>query len=272
MQVPEAGDESGDEEALPRPFVNRRSDHLQPARRGRNDSRSGQGDDPRRSAPRDRSERMILNNYVTMQTDRRGPQRSAVQGPDLRAAPPGDRGDPGRPDGRRPISHDDEYRVVGDDFGEVFHQPPPAAQLEERMEAMCRFANRVGLQRIHTSRHPINSPPLLARIRPSLRRRQWPNGPAHLSTGRCSTTDTGSLNTSRSPGRSCGVPVQYGEAFLHTETDDNDLTYFIVYHLDIINRAIEELHRFIEDRGQELRTLDARLRGIAELESQAARA
>ena len=60
-------------------------------------------------------------------------------------------------------------------------------------------------------------------------------------------------------------PVQYGEAFLHTETDDNDLTYFLVYHLDIINRSIAELHRFIEDRGRELRALDAHLRGIAEL-------
>ena len=44
--------------------------------------------------------------------------------------------------------------------------------------------------------------------------------------------------------------VQYGEAFLHTETDDNDLTYFIVYHLDVINRSIAELHRFIENRGR----------------------
>ena len=37
---------------------------------------------------------------------------------------------------------DDEYRVVGDEFGEIFHRPPPAEQLEARMSAMCDFANR----------------------------------------------------------------------------------------------------------------------------------
>ena len=61
------------------------------------------------------------------------------------------------------------------------------------------------------------------------------------------------------------APVKYGEAFLHTETDENDLTYFMIYHLDVVNRAVDELHRYIESRGRELRALDLRLRGTAEL-------
>ena len=35
----------------------------------------------------------------------------------------------------------DEDIVVGDDFGEIFHVPPPAGELEDRIAAMCDFAN-----------------------------------------------------------------------------------------------------------------------------------
>lgn len=41
------------------------------------------------------------------------------------------------------------------------------------------------------------------------------------------------------------APVQYYRAFLYTETDENDLTYFILYHLQTVDRAIQELHAYI---------------------------
>jgi Fic family protein len=59
--------------------------------------------------------------------------------------------------------------------------------------------------------------------------------------------------------------VRYGEAFLHTETDSNDLTYFIIYNLDVISRSIDALYHYIENRGKELGELEHKLRGIAEL-------
>ncbi len=36
----------------------------------------------------------------------------------------------------------DERVVVGDDFDEVFHGPPAAGELEDRLTAMCDFGNR----------------------------------------------------------------------------------------------------------------------------------
>ena len=36
------------------------------------------------------------------------------------------------------------------------------------------------------------------------------------------------------------APVQYGKSYLHTETDQMDLTYFIEYQAGIIIRAIEK--------------------------------
>ena len=61
------------------------------------------------------------------------------------------------------------------------------------------------------------------------------------------------------------APVKYGRAFLYTETDGNDLTYFILYHLDVILRAIEQLHQYIEHKTEQLRKLETELRGVVVL-------
>lgn len=42
------------------------------------------------------------------------------------------------------------------------------------------------------------------------------------------------------------APVQYGKAYLYTESDENDLTYFIEYHLKIIKQAIHDLYDYID--------------------------
>jgi len=41
------------------------------------------------------------------------------------------------------------------------------------------------------------------------------------------------------------APVQYGTAFSHTETDENDLTYFLLHQTEIIRRALKELHDYV---------------------------
>ena len=59
------------------------------------------------------------------------------------------------------------------------------------------------------------------------------------------------------------APVKYGRAFLHTETDDDDLTYFILYHLEVIRRAIIELHKYIKRKTETLQAIERELQGIA---------
>jgi len=49
------------------------------------------------------------------------------------------------------------------------------------------------------------------------------------------------------------APVQYGTAFLHTETDDNDLTYFIVHQAEVIRKALLEIHQYVAKKSQETR-------------------
>jgi Fic family protein len=49
-------------------------------------------------------------------------------------------------------------------------------------------------------------------------------------------------------------------SFLYTETDDNDLTYFILYNLKVIARAIDALHLYLEAKMQETRRTTALIR------------
>ncbi len=60
-------------------------------------------------------------------------------------------------------------------------------------------------------------------------------------------------------------PVRYGRAFLYSETDGNDLTYFLFYHADVVCKAIDDLRGSISRRTDELASLQVRLRGLAYL-------
>jgi Fic family protein len=57
-------------------------------------------------------------------------------------------------------------------------------------------------------------------------------------------------------------PARYQLAFLHTETDENDLTYFILYHLQVMRDAIRELHEYIKRKSEQVRALESELRGV----------
>jgi Fic family protein len=47
---------------------------------------------------------------------------------------------------------------------------------------------------------------------------------------------------------------QYARAYLHTEYDDNDLTYFFIYNLKCIGDALDELKLYIDRKVTERNT------------------
>jgi Fic family protein len=55
-------------------------------------------------------------------------------------------------------------------------------------------------------------------------------------------------------------PAQYGRAFLHVETDGNDLTYFLLYHSRITQTAISRLQDDLEEKAEETNRLQSELR------------
>jgi Fic family protein len=72
---------------------------------------------------------------------------------------------------------------------------------------------------------------------------------------------TGFLSVSRILKKAHG---KYARSFLHTEIDENDLTYFFIYHLNVLHRAIDELHAYLAHKTTEIQEVRATLRQSAD--------
>jgi len=207
---------------------------------------------------------MILNNYVTM--SRLGELKDQPLTKDLvfeihRLITEETLDDPS---GAGRFRRDNEKVVVNDMYGEVYHDPPPAAQLGDRMKAMCDFANeKTPSGFVHPVLRSIILHFWLAYDHPfvdgngraaralfywsMLRHNYW----------LCEFISISPIIL-KAPGR-------YQLAFLYTETDENDLTYFVLYHLDVIQKAIHQLHDYIKRKSEQVRKLDSELRGVVML-------
>ena len=212
--------------------------------------------------PRDRSEQMILNNFKTMQRigKLRGKPLSRELVFDIHRIITDKTLKDESATGR--FRKADERIVVGDMYNEIFHDPPPAEQLEERMAAMCDFANgKSPTGFIHPVIRSIILHFWLAYDHPFVDG----NGRAARALFYWSMLRHGFwlfefISISQIILK---APAKYGRAFLYTETDDNDLTYFILHQLEVIQRAIRELHEYIKRKTKKLQAIERELRGVA---------
>ncbi len=202
--------------------------------------------------PRDRSERMILNNYQAMNAlhdmSRKPltPERVFVLHKVLAE------GTLDNPDAAGRLQRPSEERVhVEAADGTLTHTPPPAVELPARLAAMCRFANAADPGFVH----PVVRAILL-----------------HLWLGYDHPFEDGNGRTARAlfyremlargywlfeyvsiSRLLLKAPVQYGLSYLYTETDNFDATYFLLFHMKILRRAIEELQAYLVRKMVELR-------------------
>jgi Fic family protein len=94
-------------------------------------------------APRNRSERMILNNYQAMLYVRRFIDSPLTPAIVLELQRLLTEGTLDEPDAAGRYRRDDEDIVIEDETGTRLHTPPPASELPARVKAMCDFANGV---------------------------------------------------------------------------------------------------------------------------------
>jgi Fic family protein len=153
---------------------------------------------------------------------------------------------------------------VTDLAGEVYHEPPPADELESRIAEMCDFANgRTPAGFVHPAIRSIILHFWLAYDHPFVdgngrtARALFYWSMLHHGFWLCEFISISHIIRK--------APAKYARAFLYTETDENDLTYFILYHLEVIRQAVDELHDYIERKARELRDLEAELRGMDDL-------
>jgi Fic family protein len=214
--------------------------------------------------PRDRSERMILNNYRTMQRIIELKDRKIDKDMILEIHRLVTDGTLDNPSGVGRLRRPDERVVVGDDLGEVFHDPPAAVDLEHRIAAMCDFANREtpgGF--IHPMVRSMILHFWLAYDHPFVDG----NGRTARALFYWSMLKQGywlfeyiAISKIILKG-----PAKYGRAFLYSETDENDLTYFLLYHAGVVRRAIDELYLYIDSRRERLARIQRELRGLTHL-------
>ncbi len=217
-------------------------------------------------SPRDKSERMILNNYNAMNFIRE--YRSEPLTPDLvlelhRLVTEGTLERPEMA-GRAQLPGKDRIKVLDRVSGEVLHDPPPAEQLPERLQKMCDFANG---EKLETFLHPVVQAIIV-----------------HFWLAYDHPFDDGNGRTARalfywsmlSQGYWLAefltissiltrAPVQYARSFLYTETDDNDLTYFIMYQLRVIVKAINELEGYLQRKMAEVKRTERLIKQLGTL-------
>jgi Fic family protein len=216
--------------------------------------------------PKDRSEQMILNSYRTIQLLRQRVkepltleflfeiQRSMTQGTldDPTAA-------------GRFRAADEQVTVVDSRDGEVMHIPPPAEQLEACLVKMIAFANAPG--DVNSFIHPLVKAAILhfwlAYEHPFV------DGNGRTARAlfywqmlRCGYWLFEFLTISRVI---LNAPSAYYEAFLHSEHDRNDLTYFVMHQLKTTRQALGQLREYLALKQQEQREMATALRRFPDL-------
>jgi Fic family protein len=213
--------------------------------------------------PTDRSERMILNNYRALQFMREemGENLSPKSVLELhRVVTEGTLEDPSSA-GR--IQQPGEPRVVVFDRMEKkpVHLPPPAEQLPERMRSMCAFANE------GDDEEPFIHPVLRAILL-----HFWLAFDHPFEDGNGRTARILFFWLMRVRGYWLAeylpisrlirnAPAQYGRAFLEAETDEGDTTYFLIHQLGVIERAIGDLHNYLQRKTAEIQNIEGLLHG-----------
>lgn len=210
--------------------------------------------------PRDRSEKMIFNNYRAMEFIREDLGDSLTPDGVLELQRIVTEGTLENPSAAGRLQTTNDVRIAVWYGDELIHRPPPAEQLPERLEKMCAFAN--GESNGSGFLHPVVRSVLL-----------------HLWLAYDHPFEDGNGRTARAlfywSMRKQGywlteylsisrilieAPSKYSRAFLYTETDELDATYFLLYHLGVIRRAIEELHGYLARKMAEVRRFESQLR------------
>jgi Fic family protein len=205
--------------------------------------------------PANEHERMVVNNFLTMRlvadltNDDLTPELILRIHREITAGTMKHPEDEGR---FRDLG--DGIHVEDQESGEVVHTPRPAAQLEASMRKLCDFANERGM---NGYLHPVLRSIIL-----------------HFWIAYDHPFVDGNGRTARAmfywsmlrhgfwlaeffsiSHEILKAPKKYYRAFLHTETDDNDLNYFILHQLEVIMASIAAMKDYILRKREEMDTV-----------------
>ena len=211
--------------------------------------------------PRDRSEQMIFNNFMAMRFIQE--YIGDLLTPDLvlrihRIVTNDALDDPNKAGTLREEA--DEIVIQDRMDGNTLHVPPPPHELPERLQLMCNFANG---KDDNGFMHPVIRAIVL-----------------HFWVGHDHPFIDGNGRTARAlfywsmlsqgywlvqflsiSSILAKAPAKYAYSYLYTETDGNDLTYFLDYHLNVICRSIGFLQEHLNRKAKEVRDIEVLIQG-----------
>lgn len=144
----------------------------------------------------------------------------------------------------------DAIRIEDEESGDVIHTPRPAGQLDSSMGKLCQFANHRGMNGFL---HPVlrsiilhfwiayDHPFIDGNGRTARAMFYWSMLRHGFSLAEFFSISHEILK----------APKKYYRAFLYTETDENDLNYFILHQLEVIKSSITALKDYmVRKRGE----------------------
>ena len=211
--------------------------------------------------PVNKSQQMIVNNYETISKISKNKQQEfSTEGIlDIHHSIVNKTLDNAEDEGV--FRDNDEIYVVDGVSGFVAHTPPSHAEIDEMVSDLCHFANTDSDDNfIHPIVKGIIIHFVLAFIHPfidgngrtarslfywyMIKKGYWLT--EYLSISRIIYTNK----------------TAYEKAFLYTENDGNDLSYFIQYHLEVMKKAFEDLKKYLQRKIDEQQNI-LRFSGIA---------
>ncbi|MBX9670528.1 MAG: Fic family protein [Candidatus Obscuribacterales bacterium] len=207
--------------------------------------------------PKDRHEQMILNNWETMQFIREKKKARLTEElvREIHQRITEETLDHPKDSGQLRENND----IVVEYKGETIHIPPDFESLPARMKAFCDFANDNAESKwIHpvvkavilhfwlAYDHPFND----GNGRTARALMYW-----YLLSRDYLLFEY--LAISRYMQK---APSQYVRAYLYSETDDNDLTYFLTYNLKATKQACEDVQNYIQRKQKEMAGLSSALK------------
>lgn len=207
--------------------------------------------------PRNKSEQMIANNFRAMQFVRE--HRADPLTPELIQSIHATVTEDAIEEGQAGKWRTTDDICVSDNDGNTVHTPPLASEVPERMAALCRFANK---ETPEYYLHPIVRATLL---------HFWMGFDHPFSDGNGRTARALFYwSVLRSNYWVCEfvsisrilreAPSRYSRSYIYSENDELDATYFVLYQLSVLRRAVADLHEYLRRKLKGIRATQSILR------------
>ena len=207
-----------------------------------------------KAKPKTQDEKMIVNNYLLMKEVKRVKNSDLTIDMILEFHKIATLGISSNNNIAGELRGSDDIVITDGLEDNIIHQPPPYKELPKRLKKLCDFANMEHNGEDGTIFiHPIVKAIIL-----------------HFMIGYEHPFSDGNGRTARAlfywymlksgfdyfeyisiSKLLKNAPKQYAMSYLYVEYDDNDLTYFIDYQVDIILRAIDELLKYLQKKSQD---------------------